>query len=97
MKTNAIELVREMKQDNDGDLWGWAMSWTFQLCDMIHFRSDLPVPHELQYRPPATMTMPTDDTYKIDILERYSPDVWVKVATVMNRYLDKLKEAGLSY
>jgi hypothetical protein len=95
--STAIQLIREMRQDDDGDKWGWAMSWAFQLCDMIHFRSDLYVPDELQYRPPMTNEMPEDDDYKIEILSRYAPEDWVKVVRNLNRYLDKLKEAGLDY
>jgi len=93
----AIQLIREMRQDDDGDKWGWAMSWAFQICDMIYFRSELPVPHELQYRPPMTSDMPEDDEYKIEMLSRYQPEDWVKVVRALNRYLDKLKEAGLDY
>jgi hypothetical protein len=94
-----LRLLDEMRQDHDGsDSWGWALSWTFTICDLIHFRSDLGVPDELEYRPGMAQSGPDpDDTYRIEILSGYTPDSWIRAVRVLTRYLNLLDRHGKSY
>lgn len=90
------QLIQEMCSDNDGDSWGWAMSWWFAVSDHLHFLSDVPVPAEWEFRP-SPLGMSTEDLWQLDILSEYSPEEWLAAGRILHRYTALLRRHGKDY
>lgn len=86
-----------------GDEWGWAMSHTFALTELQHFRGDLSVPDSLGFRPsPVQDDVQTEEWPDAEYLEEFEAGNFTSedidyALRVLSRYLDHLKHQGVDY
>lgn len=89
---------RQLEDDNDGDSWGWAISWLFAICDTITFeRADIYVPDEWGFRPSPLGSASADDSWKTEILQQLSNGQLAYVGKMLHRYTAILRKAGKDY
>lgn len=91
---NPREVLRWLKEDFDGDRWGWAMSVAFDVAAELHNRGDS-VPFD-SYRPGACSKQQVSE-YREEGMSEIPSETLNAVGIVIDRYLDKLKLAGLDY
>lgn len=89
--------MSKLRDDADGgDMWGWAMSWLFDMCGyLIIERSTMPPP-ELEYRPGA-LGPDLPDEWHTEILRDMTTRQIVHCTKVLHRYADLLRKHGMDY
>lgn len=92
---DARKVLRWLKEDFDGDRWGWAMSVAFDIAAELYNRGDS-VPFDI-YRPGACASMQEVSEYRAEGMAEVPSDTLYTVGLVIDRYLDKLKLAGVDY
>jgi len=91
-----VRAMAELRQDNDGDDWGWAISWLFAICDELMFRRSLPVPAEWEFRP-SPFGPDDSDEWKTSILDTFSDSQVQYCGNLLYRYTERLRRAGKDY
>ena len=92
--SNPREVLRWLKEDFDGDRWGWAMSVAFDIAAELHNRGDRQ-PFD-SYRPAACSEQEVSD-YRAEGMAKVPSDTLYTVGLVIGRYLDRCKAAGIDY
>ena len=88
----------KLRDDADGgDMWGWAMSWMFDMCGFLMIEREIRPPDEVQYRPGALGPDVVEDEWKRSILRDLTDDQIVHCLKVLSRYTTMLDKNGESY
>jgi hypothetical protein len=89
--------LKELRQDNNGDSWGWAVSWLFYLCDYVTLERELRVPAALHYRPGAFGPYVCDDDVKKAVMDSFTDEQLMYCINALGRYTELLRKHGRSY
>jgi len=92
--SNPREVLRWLKEDFDGDRWGWAMSVAFDIAGELYNRG-AGMPFD-SYRPSACAEQEVSD-YRAEGMAEVPSDTLYTVGLVIDRYLDRCKAEGIDY
>jgi len=92
-----MSIANEYKlQADNGDPWGSAMSALFDIAEELDRRGD-EVPAEWEYRPGALGPGAPDTYFAQAVLPLYDASDMRAFGSVLARYTDNLRAAGMSY
>lgn len=81
---------------DNGDKWGWAMSWAFDVCAELSSRDLYDQPNDLQYRA-GIGGVHIDDESRAQGLSLIGNDALEYFAKFLKRYIAACERKGLSY
>lgn len=84
------------EQMDAGDIWGSAMSWTFDLCEYLYYHG-YDIPPELQFHPGVGSPRLPDEWYGLESASGDTPLSLYYHAQRMSQLLDACTKAGMDY
>lgn len=91
---NPREVLRWLKEDFDGDRWGWAISVAFDIAGELYNRGCVG-PFD-SYRPGSCAEQEVSE-YRAAGMAEIPSETLYAVGSVIDRYLDRLKADGSDY
>lgn len=85
------DLKQEYRLTNDGDDWGTATFWLFNIADEIYFERDFDVPHEWQFRPSPLGKCSDDNYIEYSITEAGDGDL-LRFGKLLHRYTNMIAD-----
>lgn len=92
----SADLLNQLRADLAGDQWGYSMGLFFDLCGELWSRGIEP-PCEWGYSPGAASDPREPDSAFYEPCQTATNDDLLHTGAVLNRYVDRLRRAGLDY